>query len=336
MKKQKKSNKKSRFGANVVADVNHQNTSKSYGYLRLPSGVKVFKEQAGKARTELDIIPYIVGTSKHPDANPDVPDSAHKGNPWYKLPILVHHGIGVGNNKQSLICPKTLNPNAKCFICEQKDQQFADGVEAKDVVGKISPRNLYLVIPKGMKDYEEEIHIWDIAQGNFQAFLNKELAEKPEKASFPDPETGKTLSIRFSEESYAGNKYAECSRIDFEKRDHKYTDKIMEEAPCLEDCIKILSNKELKNKFLAIEVDDDDDDDDDNTKGFEEESKPRKKKKLSKSKSFKEEKTKDKKKDKKKGKSKCPFGHKFGKDWDDTPDCDDCKKLDACGEASEA
>ncbi len=325
MKKQKKSKAKSRFGSNVMSDVDRQKSSKSFGYLKLPPGISVFKHTAGKTRTVLDIIPYIVSLPKHPDMNPDNAETAHKGNPWYKLPITVHHGIGAGKNKETLICPQTIG-KSKCPICEEAAKQFKDGVDSSKVVGKSSLRNLYVVIPKKMKDFENEMHIWDIAQGNFQKELNKDLEEKSELCSFPDPVDGQTLTIRFTEESYAGNKYAEASRIDYDDRKKPYKLSIMKEAPCLDDCIKVLSYKELYSKFFAL---DDDDDDDDDTKG----TKKRKKKKLNKKE---EEKEKPGKKAKSKGKkSKCPSGFKFGKDWDDHPECDTCSKLDACGEASE-
>ena len=67
---------------------------------------KMFKE--AKGTLDLDIIPYMVTSKKHPDSNSEAPNSAHKGNPWYKRPILVHHGIGAGKDKESLLCPKTL------------------------------------------------------------------------------------------------------------------------------------------------------------------------------------------------------------------------------------
>ena len=328
MKKEKKSKTKSRFGSNVVSDVDRQKNSKSFGYLKLPPGVSVFKHQAGKTRTVLDIIPYIVTLDKHPDMNPDDSGTAHKGQPWYKLPITVHHGIGAGKNKETLMCPTTIG-KSKCPICEEAAKQFKDGVDSKKVVGKTSLRNLYVVIPKKMEDFENEMHIWDIAQGNFQKELNKDLEEKPELGVFPDPVDGQTLTIRFTEESYAGNKYAEASRIDYDDRKKPYKLSIMKEAPCLDECIKVLSYKELRAKFFAL---DDDDDDDDNTKGFKTKEEKRKKKKLIKE----EEKPAKNKKAKSKGKkSKCPSGYKFGKDWDDYSECNTCSKLDACGAASE-
>ncbi|HDY68100.1 MAG TPA: hypothetical protein ENH85_09935, partial [Candidatus Scalindua sp.] len=102
--------KKSRFGAhNVGADVNRRKTESSgYGYLLIPKGTPLFKEKPtkGKNRVNLDIIPYIVSVDNHPDANSDIPDSAHKGNPWYKRPIWVHRSIGTDND--SVVCLKTI------------------------------------------------------------------------------------------------------------------------------------------------------------------------------------------------------------------------------------
>ncbi len=316
MKNRKKSN---RFEKSVVRDAKRQ---KSYGYLKFPEDVIKFKEKKG--RIHLDIIPYIVKSKHHPDANPDDVNSALPGNPWYKKPIQVHHSIGVDN--ESLLCPKTDDPNAKCPICEEKDRQYRDGIESDKVEGKTSFRNLYVVIPKGMKDVEEKMHIWDIAYGNFQKELNKELEEDADTAGFPDPEDGTTLNIRFSEESFGDNKNKFCktSRIDFEKRRKQYKESIMKKAPCLDEVYTILSYDELKMKFYELS-EEDLKKDKSGKKGKKEQSRKRK--------------SVDTKPEKKKVKSKkleCPFGHKFAKHWDEKKECAKCKLNDACGDANEA
>ena len=154
--------KKSKFGANVVADVERRKKEGSaYGYLNLPKGLKMFKESDGidtKGRVHLDIIPYIVSDKHHKDANPDT-DTAQIGEPWYKKPISVHRGIGVDN--ESVVCPRTIGK--KCPICEHRDKQIKDGEDKDDIINKAQLRNLYLVYPIGSKNYDEEIHLWDIS-----------------------------------------------------------------------------------------------------------------------------------------------------------------------------
>lgn len=238
----------SRFGSNVVADVEKRKKEGSkYGYLKLPEGVNIFKEKEGKVK--VDIIPYIVTDEHHMDANPKFPDAANPGNPWYKKPFYTHRSVGA--EKQSIVCPKTVGK--KCPICEHRAQQQAQGLDKKEMIDKAQLRNLYVVIPLGNKDYEEDkFYIWDTTNYNFQRKLDEELAENPDNGVFPDPGSGKTVVARFTEESFAKNKYFECSRIDFEDRDG-YDDAIMEQAPNLDEVLAILTYKEIQNIFLEIE-----------------------------------------------------------------------------------
>lgn len=246
-----KTKKKSRFGANVVNDVEKRKKEGSgFGYLTVPKEVSFFKESEGKLK--LDIIPYIVTDPHHLDRNGDDEFAANVGNPWYKKPIWVHRSVGA--DKQSVICP-TKTIGKKCPICEYRDKQKAEGIEKEGLVSYPQLRYLYIVIPVGHKKYEEEFHIWDIANGNFQETLDEELSENPENGVFPDPEEGKTLAVRFSEKTFSKTKYYSASRIDFEDRD-PYEESIMDEAPCLDDMVKVLTYKELQALFLEIDEDD--------------------------------------------------------------------------------
>lgn len=370
-----KKKRQSRFGDNVIADIQRQRkAAKSYGYLNLPKDVDIFKENTS-TRAKLDIIPYIVRDENHPDANPDMPDSALPGNPWYKRPIWVHRAVGVDN--ESVICPKRTQ-GKKCPICEYRDKQLSQGVSWEDVKDmRPSLRNLYVVVPVGMKDYEEVMHVWDISQFLFQNQLNDELEERPEYRTFPDPVEGYTLNIRFREKELGANKFSETGRIDFEER-KPYDDAVMEEAPCLDEIIEVKSYKELSAIFMEIGEEDIEQEDE----GY----KDRPTRSLRGVKNLRKQEGDDEEEDedeepvsdsyrnvrslrhpvktepepapepgnekpqaeqpRRRRRSaagmdkKCPFGHEFGKDWDDFDDCDDCAKahgdvFDACGDKNE-
>src|SRR5690606_31195848 len=123
----------------------------------------------------------------------------------------------------------------KCPICQHRKLQEQQGLDKEEMIGNASKRNLYLVFPLEDDDYDPEtFHIWDVANGNFQSQLDEEIEEDPERGEFPDPEFGKTLEIRFSEESFAGNKFPQTSRINFVDRDPYEVD-IIDDAPCLDD-----------------------------------------------------------------------------------------------------
>lgn len=356
--------RKSKFGANVVADVDRRKKEGSaYGYLNLPKGLSMFKE--GEGRVRLDIIPYEVTDKSHLDLNPDGGGLSEVGDPWYKKPILVHRNVGADN--ETIVCPKTVGK--KCPICEHREQQFRDGMDKDDVVPKAKLRNLYLVIPVGHKEYDEEVHLWDISNYLFQEKLDDELGEDPDNGIFPDLEEGKTLKIRFSEESYNKNKFYETSRIDFEERDEQYEDDLMDDSPNLDEIFTLHSYKKLQAMFFEMEEEDlEDEKEETDDIPFDEDSpKPRKKKSLKKKKKEEEpeeeeeeeeetpkrkkkkskpapepeeeeeeeEEEQPKRKKKKAKKDECPEGHTFGKDWDEEDDCNDCPLFDSCGEANE-
>lgn len=240
----------SKFRAMVSSDVEQQKARGSkYGYLNLPRNVRVFKEEPG-SRVSLDIIPYTVTDPKHMDQNKEL-GIAVVGEQWYKKPYKIHRGIGAG--KESYVCLTSFGK--KCPICEYRAKRVRDGDAKDEELKSLRPsnRNLYVVIPLGVKDCEEKPHIWDISQYLFQDKLNEELAEDEDNAVFPDIEEGLTLKIRFSEEKFGKNTFAATSRIDFEEREHSYTEKDLKDVPSLDEVLQVLSYNELEAKFFEYE-----------------------------------------------------------------------------------
>jgi len=252
LKTEKKMTKsKSKFRGRVSRDAHRQKQSASnYGYLQLPSGVSMFKEEPG-GRIRLDIMPYIVTEERHPDRD-DENQIAIPGDVWYKRPFKVHRGIGSGND--SYVCPTSIGK--RCPICDYRSKRMKEGAEREETDAlKPSLRNLYVVIPVKSKEHEEEPHIWDISQAMFQKLLNEELEERPDYEIFPDLEEGLTLYIRFDSRTIGkgGRPFAEANRIDFEDRKEMYDESIMDEIPDLDKVLKIYSFKELEMKFLEID-----------------------------------------------------------------------------------
>jgi hypothetical protein len=268
--------RKSRFAGKVTNDAHRQSTAaSSYGHLLLPKGIKMFKEVPG-GRAKLDFLPYIVTSENHMDRN-EKAEIAIPGEIWYKAPYKVHRKIGA--NDDSFICLTTIGK--RCPICEYRAKLMreSDGSqEAKDQINALRPslRNLYYVVPIGMKDFEEKPHIWDISQALFQKLLNTELEENPDNEIFPDLQQGYTLSLRFSSETIGKSKpFAETSRIDFEDRDEEYPDSILDTLPSLDKVFKVLTYKELDAIFLELDPEDMEDE----KKEVEEEAAPLRKRK---------------------------------------------------------
>ena len=363
-----KKKKTSKFKGKVTADITKQkNQASTYGYLNLPKGVNIFKEEPG--RTKLDILPYKVSDENHPDRD-EKNGIAVPGELWYKRPFKVHRNIGVNN--EMLICLTSIGK--PCPICKYRAERVKAGADKEETNAlKASHRNLYAVVPIGHKKLEEKPHIWDISQFLFQETLNEEIGENEDYETFPDPEEGWTLKIRFTENQIGTNKFSETSRIDFLEREEGYDEKTLKQVPDLDELLNIPSTEEMEKKFFELEEDEADEADEvedaDSEEEEEEESpKPRKKKSVTKKKKEPEpeeedddeneeeeedenedkaeeqdddeeaEEEKPKKKKKKsttKKQDECPHGYEFGKDVDEYDECEDCDKLDDCEEVYE-
>jgi hypothetical protein len=263
-KKRDKDKKKKKFKGGIARNAAKQNRGNQFGHLNLPRGISVFKEEPG-SRVNLDIMPYEVTAHNHPDRD-DEYEIAVSGSLWYKRPYWLHRNIGSDN--QAIVCLSSAGE--KCPICEYRAQLMKEGAEWNDdSVRALKPsmRNLYVVIPKGNKKYDEVPHIWDISQFLFQDKLNEEIQENEEYETFPDLEEGLTLRIRFSEETLGSNKYAETSRIDFKERDEPYDESILDEIPSLDEILEIPSYKTVEAMFFGglskDEVEDEDEDEKD-------------------------------------------------------------------------
>lgn len=254
---------RSSFRDKVAKNSQQQRTkASSYGHLLLPRGVNMFKEEPG-SRVSLDFLPYRVTDARHPDRDEE-DGTAVEGSLWYRRPYRLHRSVGTDN--VSVVCPTSFG--GKCPICEYRARMLAEGSKWNDKVVKglkPSDRDLYYVVPKGVKSFEEKPHIWDISQFLFQAKLNDELEENDEHGVFPDLEEGLTLKIRFSEKDFvsddgAKNKFAETSRIDFAERDYAYEEKTVDGLTSLDDVLDVKSYREIERIFLDQDEAGEDDD----------------------------------------------------------------------------
>jgi len=325
-----KKDKKRRFKGGVSRNAAKQQKGAQYGHLNLPKGISVFKEEP-KTRVDIDILPYEVGDQNHPDRD-DEYGIAVTGELWYKRPYYLHRNIGPNN--ESVVCPTSIKQ--PCPICEYRTQMLKEGTDWQDEsvrALKASMRNLYIIVPKGNKDYNEKPHIWDISQFLFQDKLNEEIGENEDYETFPDLEEGYTLRIRFSEEQLGSNKFADTSRIDFVDRKEPYDESILEETPNLDTILSIPTYKTIETMFFGgvadeeenagITDEDDPSEPEEEEEEEEEEEKPKKKPK------------KDASKKGKTKKSQCPHGYEFGVDVDEYDECEDCEYWESCMDASE-
>jgi len=253
--------KQSAFRGKVKSDVGRQkNAASSYGYLILPKGVQVYSPTPG-SKESFDVIPYTITDNHHPDRNAEV-GVAEKGDLWYKRPFKTHRSIGTDND--SVVCLSSFGK--KCPICEYRKKLIKEGAD-EALIKELKPsnRNLYYVIPRGIKKLEEVVHLFDFSQWNFQNLLNEEIEENEENEVFPDLEEGKTLKVRWDEETFMKNTYAKASRIDFVDREEAIDADILGDLPSLDDVLQELSYEAMFAKFHEIDegelVEEEDDED---------------------------------------------------------------------------
>lgn len=244
MAKKKKSNFKSKVAKNSKRQ---KEGPKNYGYLKLPGNVSIFSAPPGE-KVKMDILAYEVTNPKHLDRDEDS-DIAVPGTPWYRVPFFTHRNVGANND--AVVCLKTFGE--KCPICEEKARLEKDGGDEEDIKAlKSSARNLYCIIPYDVEKGSGEVHIWDMSQYLFQNLLNEELEEDENNADFPDLEEGKSLKVRFDSKSFAGNTFAEASRIDFLPRKKPIPEKLINLIPKMDDLLVVHSYEKLEQMLFEL------------------------------------------------------------------------------------
>jgi len=366
---------KNSFRGRTGDDARKRTSEKSrYGYLEIPKGFSIFKEEASDKPVFLDFVPYRVTEPHHPAEEQITPERL-----WYHRRFKMHRYIGSEN--EAVVCLSSIRK--KCPICLAYAELMRAGTDkdkeaAKQI--KMKERMLYFVIPRKHKDYEEVPHIWDISYYNFTELLLDELKTDENYEGFPSLENGMTLRIRFGEKSIGkGQPFPQATRVDFKDRDD-IDDSILDDLPDMLSLLEILPYKELEAKFLEI-------DDDDDT-GAEAEDMPKQPEEYGRPESMPEETPKDKKEEepttdsneciacegtgenskgnecrichgtgenpekqeeedarkqarrneKKKNDNgpNCPHGHQFGVDTDEyEDDCNNCAEWDPCFDKKE-
>ncbi len=359
MSKQRKSN----FRNKTVGNAKQQKEkASSYGYLKLPKGVRVFSIKEKTRSVFLDFIPYEVTDEKHLDRY-DPEERAVPGTLWYKKPFKIHRNVGADD--LTVVCRGTIKK--KCPICEyvtEKLKAGADWDDMKDTTAK--DRNLYAVLPIDSEDHEDEIYIWDISQFLFQNELNDQLEENEDNGIFPDLEEGKTLEVKLKWKKFGKSMFPETRDILFEDRDEVYDEAILEDVPNLDEVLEIMSYQEMHDLFF--EMDDVEDEDapvtDEEDKDEKEEKSTRRRKKPAKeeepeeepeeekevkkpsrrTRKPKEKEDEDENKDEKPTRSsrnkenkkdKCPNDFVYGKDCEEHDECDECDLWADCLEEKE-
>ena len=207
-------------------------------WLRLPKGITAYRpERAGGMK--LDIVPYEVKTASHPDR-------VESGTLWYKYPFMVHYSVGVNN--ESVACPVSVGKH--CPICEQRAKLAKNWDENEETVRSLTPQKwvAYNIIDP---DDSDGIRVFLFSRGKFAEFLENELLEGDEaNLNFYDvTDDGRTIKVRFSEETYEGRKFLKATRIDFIPRSAMDEDEVISKVACLDEILVIYDYKQLERMF---------------------------------------------------------------------------------------
>jgi hypothetical protein len=329
----------------------------AYGYLKIPNDVNVFKPEGG-TEVIFDIIPYPVNDAAHMD-NRKYEDDAQVGNFWWKRPVKVHKNVGP--EEVAIVCPTTIGK--KCPICEYGSQRRKAGDEwddIKDIFPK--DRTIFLVSIVDASECEVDypsgdVYLMDVSYHTFTKYLLEEVDRAIDNDNFPDPYDGMSLKVFFRTKKIGKNPFTEAGKIDFVSREEQYTEEFMGTLPSLDDALVIKNYKEISALYFGMEDLEEDDVDKDEIIDEVEEVPERKKKTTSRKTPRTPEKkepvaeeeqsepepkptpkpTPRKKKEEEPTRTAstqtCPVKLKFGVDFDQYNECDNCKVWDDCKEA---
>lgn len=228
--------------------------------VKAPEGVGYFTlKKAGVYR--IDIASYVVGKGNK---------FADEGNLHFERTFYTHRGIGPGG-KDTYVCNQQTF-GKKCPICDfvgvQRRNPSANPTALKELAPK--ERQLFLVMDHAEK--EKGWQLWDISYHLFGKLLDAKIKNQDDGDDydmFAHMSAGRSLKLEVTEKPYPqGKPFYAVEGIEFKARKpgEQYSDKAVENLPCLDDCLIETPYAKLKEIFMmaneAPEDDDKDEDDD--------------------------------------------------------------------------
>jgi hypothetical protein len=229
---------------------NHESLN-SRSYVKIPEGMSLLQlREEGPLR--LDVIPF---TLSKPNKYNCVP-----GDLWWEKTFYVHRNVGA--EKQTIVCPKSGDPNAQCPICEFIQANRNEWETIKPVMAQ--ERQLFNVIKAGEPD---KVYIVNQAYkilgekiddkiNNAEQDEHFEYFADPGKWTQEDAEDfgdsivvgtpkGMTMKLTIKPKSLGGNQtFMDVTALDFKPR--KYTtQKLLGMAVDLDTILTILSYEKI-------------------------------------------------------------------------------------------
>ena len=259
----------------------------------------------------IDLLPYKIESENHPNRKKD--------EITYNMDIWVHKGIGA--DKGNYICMKKTF-NKPCKICEEFLRLQGEGQVWDDIKGLYPSRRIIYNIK-----YKDKIFVADMSFKTFEELWLTAVTklQKKGKDLFPiySNEEGCT-SLEFSTTDKKGiGRYIQFDFSDIENFDIKVLSKVIS----LEKLLVIPDQNKLEKILRADEVEDIENKEDVIEDENVEDDIPEEQEEIIENEDQEIEENKTEapiKKEKKEKKEKCPFDLKFGIDFDEYKNCDDC------------
>jgi hypothetical protein len=244
-----------------------------------PDGMGYFKIESKPGIHKIDILPYIAGKGN---------ECCDKGKVWYERTYFIHRNVGP--QKDTYVCPAR-SFNKRCPICEErtKMEQKHAGKDKKVRAELLRPyntseRQIFLVREYDKNGQPGPMLFWEISNYAFGRLLDQRVKNDEDARGkfFYPTKDGKTLTLSVEEKAMGDGTFPSVSAIDFEprKKEHRFGEEILEEAPCLDDMLKEVDYKTLKKAWNAAAVEDEDDDKDEEDEDLgEDDDEPKKKSK---------------------------------------------------------
>lgn len=220
--------------------------------LELPKGVSSFYFKK-EGMYYLDVLSYEVGKN-----NP----MADEGYDHWERTYWAHKGVGVENKQY---CCLLKNWGESCPICEYR-QELERRHASEDAVKALWPkkRQIMAIIDNDDKDKGVQIFEGPYAFGLGQLIDNKIDAarEGSPVTKFYYADGGMTLAVKVKSEGFktadgGSGKFAKPVNLEMEPRETNYDDV---KVPCLDELLKKVDYKKLKEIFHKGAEDDDNDD----------------------------------------------------------------------------
>lgn len=219
--------------------------------IKLPEGVDFYKLEVGTHL--IDFMPYVAGKN-----NPRCDEGMEHFERTYEA-----HRVPTADGTQLYAC-RLKCFGKSCYVCNwmRDHARTADPDLIKAL--RLTTRHLWLVNDKP-GDKKNALKVLDTNHYNkgmgFGEMMADAILAVPDYGSFADLQGGMTLRLTVKEDTFPGGKYNKVTRIDFLPRKYDYPDELLDNAPCLDDCVVLVSNEDLR-KALGQEPTDEDNDDD--------------------------------------------------------------------------